>query len=59
MPPGEGHENVSGQASPDDKRAAEQTPWRQVAITVTSANTGRMTSIHTDNFIHISSQKPN
>ena len=39
------------------KAAAEQTPWRQVAITVTSANTGRMMSIHTDNFTDVSSQK--
>lgn len=39
--------------------AIEQTPWRQLAVTVMLANSGRVTSIHMDNFIHLSSQKPN
>lgn len=37
----------------------DQMPWRPLAITVMLANSGRVTSIHMDNFIHVSSQKPN
>lgn len=37
----------------------EQPSWRQLAITVMLANSGRVTSIHMDNFIHVSSQKLN
>ena len=59
MPAGEGHEKGSGQARSMVKATIEQTPWRQLAITVMLANSGRVTSIHLDNFIHVSSQKPN
>lgn len=39
--------------------AFKQMPWRQLAITVMLANSGRVTSIHMDDFIHVSSQNPN
>lgn len=39
--------------------AIKQMPRRQLAITVTLTISGRVTSIHMDNFIHVCSQKLN